>query len=122
MESTRQKFERLVAALEVLVAAEADTLAAGEYVAMRDIQRRAAPLVAALAELAPAVKDKPAHARLAALLARRQGTIDRLGSRLAATRVELETLHTSSRRVAKIAPVYGGSRRSSGAARLNVSG
>lgn len=107
MEAPRQRFSRLLGALDELVTQEAATLAQRDFVAIADIQRRADPLVSALAELGPQVADDLARARVAGLLARRQHTIDLLETQLATAREELQALQTVSGRVAQITPVYG---------------
>lgn len=107
MEATRQKFNRLVGALDELVTREAATLAEHDYTAVAQIQSSAEPLVAAIADMGSVISDAVARARVAGLLARRQHSIDFLESQLATARSELMAVQESSVRVAKIAPVYG---------------
>jgi len=78
MEPTRQKFNRLLDAFDDLVRDEALTLARGDFASIAEIQRRASPLVTGLAELGESAADAVARARVAAVLARRQHTIDYL--------------------------------------------
>ena len=110
-QSPRQKFNRLLGALDELVAQETATLADRDFEGVREIQERAAPVVAGLAELGPDVADELARARVAGLLARRQHNIDFIETQLATVREELQSLQESTRRVASIAPVYGRAER-----------
>jgi flagellar biosynthesis/type III secretory pathway chaperone len=107
MERAEQKFDRLLGALDDLVAQEAATLAQRDFPAVESIQRRAEPLVAALAALGPTAATVPARARVETLLARRQNSIEFLETELAAARAELSLVEESAGRVARIAPVYG---------------
>ncbi len=107
MEAPGKKFQRLVAALDDLVTQEAATVAAGDFEAVADIQRRADPVVTALATLGAEVADAAARARIASLLSRRQGNIDLIESQLATARAELQAVQESTGRVARIAPIYG---------------
>jgi hypothetical protein len=111
-QSPRQKFHRLVGALDELVAQETATLADRDFATVSEIQERAAPIVAGLAALGPDVADELARARVAGLLARRQHNIDFIEAQLATARDELQALQESTRRVASIAPVYGRAERS----------
>jgi hypothetical protein len=107
MEAPRQTFDRLVEALDELVTREAATLAEHDYQTVNEIQRRADPVVEALASLGGLVSDAVARARVAGLLARRQHSIDFLETQLATARAELMAVQASTLRVAQIAPVYG---------------
>ncbi|HYP17007.1 MAG TPA: hypothetical protein VEQ65_07320 [Opitutus sp.] len=106
-EAPRHKFNRLVNALDELVAHEAATLQARDYEGVVAIGRRADPVVAALAELGPDVADDMARARVAGLLARRQHSIEFLETQLVTAREELLALQGSMQRVSRLAPVYG---------------
>ena len=107
MEAPRQTFNRLVGALEDLVAHEAASLAEHNYEAVGDIQRRTQTVVEAIADLGSMVSDAVARARVAGLLARRQHNIDFIESQLATARFELMAVQESTLRAAKIAPAYG---------------
>jgi hypothetical protein len=106
-EAPRQTFTRLVDALDQLVMQEGATLAARDFMAVEEIQRRADPVVARLHALGADVADDLARARVAGLLARRQHNLDLLETQLATARAELLAVQESTRRVACIAPVYG---------------
>lgn len=107
MEAPRQKFNRLVGALDELVTREAATLAEHDFVAAGEIQKRAEPLVEAIVDLGSVISDAVARARVAGLMARRQHSIDFLETQLATARDELMAVQESTLRVARIAPVYG---------------
>ncbi|MEO7597403.1 MAG: hypothetical protein ABIV50_00610 [Opitutus sp.] len=107
MEAPRQKFNRLVSALDDLVTREAATLAEKDYAAVAEIQRSAEPVVAAITDMGSVISDAVARARVAGLLARRQHSLDFIESQLETARSELMAVQESSVRVAKIAPVYG---------------
>ena len=81
--SPGQKFNRLLGALDELVAQETATLASRDFEAISEIQQRAAPLVEGLTALGVDAADDIARARVAALLARRQHNIDFIETQLA---------------------------------------
>ncbi len=122
MRARKQKFDRLLSALDDLVTQEAMTVKAGDYAAVGDIQRRADPLVSMIATLGPEVDDAMARARVAALLARRQHNIDFIEAQLATARDELEAVQESIRRMAKMAPVYGRAENAGKKPRFNAAG
>lgn len=122
MESPGQTFDRLLKALDDLVAEEAAMIQAADHGAVAEIQQRAEPVITALAALAPAVADAGAQARVGALLERRQRNIDLLGTQLAEARGELDSLQQSERRAARIAPIYGRAEGGSGPTQLRTSG
>ncbi len=107
MEAPRQRFSRLLTALDELVTREAATVQAGDLAEVQSIQRRTGALVNALAGMRPDAADPTARAHIADLLARRQHSIEFLESQLATARAELLAVQESTRRVARIAPVYG---------------
>lgn len=115
MEARSRRFTRLLDALDELVARETATLEAREFSRVAEIQERAAPVIAGLAELGPEAADAIARARVAAIVARRQHNVDFLESQLAVTREELLAVQQSEGRMARIAPAYG--RAGQGAAR-----
>ncbi len=108
MESPARRFTRLLTALEDVVEQEEATLQARDFSAVSEVQRRAAPLVSGLGALSLAVVDGPALARIAALLARRQHSMEWLESQLAVTRTELAAVQHSLAQVTRIAPAYRG--------------
>ena len=107
MDASQQRFNRLVGALEDLVTHEAATIAGHNFEAVGEIQQRAQPLVEAIAGMGADVADAVARARVAALLARRQHSIEYLESQLETARSEMMAIQESTLRAAKIAPVYG---------------
>jgi hypothetical protein len=107
MESPRRRFDRLVGVLEDLVTSEADTVRAGDFGALADLQERTGCVVDALVGMEPSLADARARARVASVLSRRQHTIELLESQLAVAREELNALEASTQRVARVAPVYG---------------
>lgn len=121
-ETPRRRFSRLLAALDDLVEREAIGVAARDLVTVGEMQQRAAPLVAGLAELGMEAADEAARARVAALLARRQHSINLMESQLAVLREELLALGEGTRRVAQIAPVYGRAEGAAGWQRLRAIG
>ena len=86
---------------------EAATIAGHNFEAVGEIQRRAQPLVEAIASMGPEIADSVARARVAGVLARRQHSIDFLESQLETARSEMMAVQESTRRAARIAPVYG---------------
>ena len=122
MQSESQKFNRILSALDELVTQEMVTARAGDYAAVNEIQRRAAPLVETLADLGPDAADAAAQARVAGLLARRQHNIDFIESQLATARAELLAVQTSTGRMARIAPAYARAEGTSYARRFHAAG
>ena len=114
METTGQACDRLVTALEDLLAQEAAALAQGDFGAALELQERAAPLVDYLAAHGPRAAAPALRSRIGALCERRSAAGDRLAAAIARVREELGDTQTAQRRVARIAPAYG---RSSAAAR-----
>jgi polyphosphate kinase len=110
MEAPRQAFTRLLNALDTLVEQERNTVLAGDFAAVEDIQRRADPLIERLRSLGVDASDELARARVAGLLARRQHNIELIEAQLATARDELFAVQESTRRVACIAPAYGRAR------------
>jgi len=122
MEAPREKFNRLVSALDELVTREAATLAEHDYEKVIEIQRSSAPVVDAIAGLGREISDDVARARVAGLLARRQHSIDVLETQLATARAELMAVQESTLRVAQIAPVYGRPSSRSRSSHFNAAG
>ena len=107
METPPRKFTRLLTALDDLVEREAIGVAARDFATVGEIQRRTAPLVAGLAELGPSAADDVARSRMAALMTRRQSSLDLLEGQIAQAREDLAWLGEGVRRVHQVAPVYG---------------
>jgi polyphosphate kinase len=124
MEAPRQAFTRLLNALDALVDQERNTVLAGDFTAVEEIQRRADPLIERLRSLGVDAADELARVRVAGLLARRQHNIDLIESQLTAARAELFAVQESTRRVACIAPAYGRPRNAppSGVPRFRAAG
>jgi hypothetical protein len=116
METPAQTCARLLTALEDLAAQEISALDARDFAGAVTIQARAAPLVEHLAAHGPAIAEQDAAflARVAAFHTRRLQTGEWLAAQVARTREELGRIQASQRRVAQIAPVYGGSAKSAG--------
>lgn len=111
-------------ALDELVSQEANNVVERDFEAVADVQRRAAPVVAEIAALAPDVENELARARVAALLARRQHNIDLIEAQLATARNELMAVQESMSRLGRVAPAYGRAERPvrGGISRLNAAG
>lgn len=122
MESSAQRFDRLAAALEQLVEDEAARIAAADYVGVVDVQRRAEPVLVALAKLTSHVSAKDARARISSVLQQRERNLATLNERLEAKQAELSALRQSVQRAAKIAPVYGRVLRDTGPKQLRKFG
>ncbi len=123
-QSPRERFHRLLGALDELVSQEANNVVEGDFEAVAAVQRRAAPVVDEIAALAPEVDNEIARARVAALLARRQHNIDLIETQLATARSELLAVQESMSRLGRIAPAYGRAEREprGGMSRLNATG
>ncbi|ACB73730.1 hypothetical protein [Opitutus terrae] len=122
MESSTEKFDRLLKALDELVAEEAALIRAADYAAIGGVQKRAEPVLAALTALAPENASVEARKRVGILLERREQNIETLRTRAVVAREELDSLQGSARRAARIAPVYGQAAGKSGPQRLRAAG
>jgi hypothetical protein len=108
MESIGRSIDRLLTSLETLVDREAAQVAAGDHGGVLITQKRATPVVMRLAELSARTTDAGAHARVVALLARRQRSQQQLAAQISRVRSELGRARESQRRLAGIAPLYFG--------------
>jgi hypothetical protein len=107
METPAQRCTRLIAAFEELAAEETAALHARDFVAANAIGERAAPLVEWLVTYG-SVMTPPLRERLTAVHAQRAKNSEFLTAEIARAREELQQIGASRRRVAQIAPVYGG--------------
>lgn len=98
--------DRLLSALEDLVAGERIALRAGDYAGAVALQERAEPVVARLVELAPTA-SAASRARAQAVVARREEHSRLVGDAIEQTRGELSRMAEGRRVAARIAPVYG---------------
>ena len=96
---------RLADSLEDLVTQEAVLLRAADYPGVIALQKRSAPLVARLAELAGGA-DQTLRARVRSIVALRARNLARFDVDLEQVRGELAALQTSERQVARIGPAY----------------
>lgn len=122
MEAFGRKFERLIVAIDDLVAQETAMIQAADYAAVGEIQRRLEPLIAALTTLGPHIEAPESRDRVRAVLETRQRNIDELGRKVASAKEELNALQRSTRRAARIAPAYGRAEGRGGPNRLRTSG
>jgi hypothetical protein len=106
MSADAQTLDRLLVALEDLVAGERSALQAGDHPMVVALQERADPVVARVVELAP-VASPQARERVRALLERREEHGRWLQESMANARSELARMSEGQRVVARIAPVYG---------------
>ncbi|WP_146180335.1 hypothetical protein [Opitutus sp. ER46] len=95
--------------LEALVTEEANCFRADDLESVKDVQRRAAPMIEFLVGHADEVADPGLRQRIAALSQRRSDTVAAMQARADALQDELQALKVKERRVAQIAPVYGSS-------------
>jgi hypothetical protein len=107
MTSTESTFVRLLVSLEEFAAQESVQLAAGNIVAVREIQERAAPIVDGLVRLGRDAIPAEVHARLVALVNRRLQNQETLDRRVGQMRDALGQTQANLRRIGQIAPVYG---------------
>jgi len=109
MESAAQRCERIVAALEDLAAQEAAGVAQGDYSAVQALHARTAPLVEFLADAGSEPLSVPGlRRRLVAVYELRHRSGEALATAMARTRLELAQTQAAQRRVARLAPTYGG--------------
>jgi hypothetical protein len=116
MQTPGNTCQRLVTALEILVAEEQCLVRSGEIQKIRDVQERAESIITRLGELQrdPAVTPqdtKPLLPRLAGLQARRASSIETMGSRLSEMRATLAALASARSRLGSLRNAYGPKRR-----------
>jgi len=113
MESLGRSIDRLLGSLETLVDQEAAQVANGDHGGVLRTQQRATPVVARLAELGARTTDAAAHARVVAILAKRQRSQQQLAAQISRVRSELGRAREGQQRLAGIAPLYfsGSNRR-----------
>jgi len=116
METPGNTCQRLVSALEVLVAEEHCLVRSGEIQKIRAVQDRAESIISRLVELRSDPAAGPAETdsllpRLAGLQARRASSIEVMGSRLAEMRATLSALGSARCRLAQLGTAYGPKRK-----------
>ena len=105
METPDRQFERLLIAIEDLIAQEELLLQAEDFDAVPPLQARAAPIIERLVALAGSVNPQ-LRQRVTALVARRARSEALLTRQMAQIREELSALQTSRQRIAQMMPVY----------------
>jgi hypothetical protein len=105
VETTGQRFRRILAAFEDLVAQEEMLLRAEDFAAVPPLQIRAAPLVEFLVDAASSA-DSSMKERITAVVRRRERSGALLAEQLARVRAELQTIRVSGQRIAQVAPAY----------------
>jgi hypothetical protein len=117
MDAPGKTCQRLLAALEQLVAEEQCLVRTGEIEQIRTVQQRADSVIMTLVELwgasGAAGEIDPLRPRLVALQARRAATIKTMNSRLAEMRAKLSALDTARLRLGKMRRAYGPRREAS---------
>jgi flagellar biosynthesis/type III secretory pathway chaperone len=116
MQTPGNTCQRLVAALEILVAEEQCLVRSGEIQKIRDVQERTESIINRLAEIRrdPEVAPRETDSllpRLAGLQARRASSIEMMGSRLAEMRATLAALDSARSRLGSLGKSYGSRRR-----------
>lgn len=107
METSAQKFDRLLNAFEALVGEETGLIEAADYASVGELQQRIQPVIDSLVALTPESASPRAREKVQTLIEHRQRNIDTLNARLAATRDELDSLQRNVRQAARIVPAYG---------------
>lgn len=107
-ETAAQTCARIVTALEDLARQEAAALQTRDFPAAVLLQERAAPLVEHLVAHESDVTSSDLRSRIAAVYALRNQTGEWLATQIAQAREELRQMDASQRRIARVAPAYGG--------------
>lgn len=112
MESAAQSIQRLVTAVETLVAEEEVLFRAGEFQEAGVTQEKLQPLIDRIGELArtPALigrLDAALRKRAGEILLRRQQSAEFLAVRLAEVRAQLHLISEAQHRTLRLKPVYG---------------
>ncbi|MEO6875351.1 MAG: hypothetical protein ABI222_11090 [Opitutaceae bacterium] len=107
MTPSRDTFLRLLGTLEQFAAQESIELVGGNYSSVRQIQERAAPVVAELFRLGPQTVAATLRPRLDALMALRRRNGEVLSQQIWHVRKALTQTQVNLRTVGQIAPVYG---------------
>jgi hypothetical protein len=107
MTPVESTFVRLLVSLEDFAAQEAAELAAGNIALVRQIQARAAPVVAELVRLGRTAIPAEVHSRVVALVHRRVQNKELLDRQVAQMRDALGQTQAKLRRIGQIATAYG---------------
>jgi len=99
--------DRLVVALEALLAEEATVWASSDFDRLGEIQARSAAVVERLAGYADMAGDRH-RARIALAVETRAATVGRMTRQVERVRAELTDLQSCERRFARVGPAYGG--------------
>jgi len=105
VETPRNKFQRVLGALEDLVAQEELLLLAGDFSALAELQDRAEPLVEFLAA-ASSVADESLRGRVSAVIGRRTVSGKKLSQQIDQVRGDLREIQTSRQRLVQVVPAY----------------
>ena len=107
MTATESTFVRLLVSLEEFAGQEALQLEAGNFATVRQIQERAAPVVAELVRLGRDAIPAEVHSRLVALVALRLQNQEHLDRQIGRVRDTLGQTQANLRRIGQIAPGSG---------------
>ena len=107
MTPAESTFVRLLVSLEDFAAQEATQLAAGNVELVRQIQQRAAPVVAELVRLGRTAIPREVHTRVVALVHRRVQNKELLDRQVGQMRDALGQTQANLRRIGQIASAYG---------------
>ena len=121
METADRQFERLLLAIEDLIAQEELLLQAEDFDAVPALQSRAAPIIERLVALAGSV-DVRLRKRVVDLVERRTRSEELLTRQIARVQDELSAMKTSRQRIAKMMPVYRQSLGEAASGKLHVQG
>jgi len=97
--------DRLVGALEALLAEEATVLASSDFDRLGEIQLRSAAVVERLAAYADVADDRH-RARIALAVETRATTVGRMIGQMERVRAELTDLQSCEHRFARVGPAY----------------
>jgi hypothetical protein len=106
MESPRNAFARLAAALDTLVDQELAQIATRDYQGVLRTQQRTTPVVEQLAQIGAGAADPEAQERVRRLMAKRQRSHELLADQISIAREALSRTDATRRRLSQIAPAY----------------
>lgn len=113
---------RLIEALDVLARDEAAAVATVDFVALADVQDRAAVVIERLAPLTDAVVAGGHRNRLEAVQEVRSRNARQLEVQLASLQDNLREAAVTQRRIGQVAPAYGRATAPGGRSRLSITG
>jgi hypothetical protein len=106
VESSTERFHRILSALEALVEQETAVLLLQDFEAAMELQARTAPLVEFIASCPRELRDPSFRERTSLLFQRREQNVEFISRMMAENRRDLRAVEGAQRRALQVAPAY----------------